>query len=129
MEVEPESISKSAQKKLNKKLKAEGGKAVASGDAVEEKGEEKKSKKDKKKEKAATAEVDGEKKTYPSKTLEGGLKFKDTTIGAGPMAKKGNDVSMRYIGKLPDGHIFDQNTKGKPVSCVSSSHIKLLTNI
>jgi FK506-binding nuclear protein len=31
------------------------------------------------------------------------------------MVKKGNKVLMRYIGKLPDGKVFDKNVKGKPV--------------
>jgi len=133
MEVEAETLSKSAQKKLNKKLKAEGGKAVASGiesektlveveetkddeKKSEEKKSEKKSKKDKKKEKAEK-KADGTseaKKTLPVKTLDGGLKYTEATVGTGPTAKKGATVSMRYIGKLADGTIFDKNTSGTP---------------
>jgi FKBP-type peptidyl-prolyl cis-trans isomerase len=30
------------------------------------------------------------------------------------VAKKGNKVSMRYIGKLTNGKVFDKNTKGDP---------------
>ncbi|KAJ7594403.1 hypothetical protein C8J56DRAFT_1044148 [Mycena floridula] len=81
------------EKKSKKKLKAEDGQAVpADGE-----------KKEKKKEKAAGVE----------KELAGGLKIVDATVGTGPQAKKGNTVSMRYIGKLLNGKIFDQNTKGK----------------
>ena len=32
------------------------------------------------------------------------------------MAKPGNRVSMRYVGKLQNGSIFDANTKGRPFS-------------
>jgi FK506-binding nuclear protein len=131
MDTEP--LSKSAQKKLNKKLKAEGGKAVATGSGDEEK----KSKKEKKKEKKEQKEegkaqkngVEGdekakkgsekEKKAGAVKILEGGIKVEDKTVGTGAQAKKGNTVSMRYIGKLPNEKIFDQNTKGKPVSATA----------
>lgn len=34
----------------------------------------------------------------------------------GPVAKPGNRVSMRYVGKLQNGSIFDSNTKGRPFS-------------
>ncbi|KAJ7072223.1 hypothetical protein C8F01DRAFT_1103001 [Mycena amicta] len=48
--------------------------------------------------------------------IAGGIKIKDTKIGTGPTAKKGNTVAMRYIGRLTNtkGKIFDQNVKGKP---------------
>lgn len=113
---ETEGLSKSARKRLNKKLKAEGGKAVAteSGD------EEKKSKKEKKeKPKDGVESGEKEKQGGAIKTLEGGVKVKEGKIGTGVQAKKGHTVSMRYIGKHTDGKIFDQNTKGKPVSSVS----------
>jgi len=38
----------------------------------------------------------------------------DAKIGTGPMAKKGNTVRMRYVGKLTDGTVFDKNVSGKP---------------
>ena len=47
--------------------------------------------------------------------LPNGLKVQDSKVGDGPQAKKGMKVSMRYIGKLGDGKVFDSNTKGKPV--------------
>jgi FKBP-type peptidyl-prolyl cis-trans isomerase len=47
--------------------------------------------------------------------LPNGLKIQDAKVGDGPQAKKGMKVSMRYIGKLEDGKVFDSNTKGKPV--------------
>lgn len=139
-------LSKSQQKKLNKKLKADNGAALSVGSEVEEKEKEKKnkSKKEKKKaaaqdgpvkesesamkEKAAAAQGDTAKESESTKkdldaagvvkTLEGGLKIKDATIGTGKQVKKGNYVSMRYIGKLSDGTVFDKNTSGKPVSLI-----------
>jgi len=113
--IETEPLSKSAQKKLNKKLKAEGGKAIATGS-----GEEKKTKKEKKEKLKSDAEDDQKAKDVGGvKILEGGIKVKEGKIGTGIQAKKGHTVSMRYIGKLTDGKIFDQNTKGKPVSSAS----------
>ncbi|KAL1970084.1 hypothetical protein VTN77DRAFT_6489 [Rasamsonia byssochlamydoides] len=43
-----------------------------------------------------------------------GVKIDDKKLGKGPVAKPGNTVSMRYIGKLEDGKVFDANKKGKP---------------
>ncbi|KAH9859025.1 hypothetical protein C2E23DRAFT_30355 [Lenzites betulinus] len=99
-------LSKSQQKK-QKKLKAENGEPVAV--ASPEKTEDKKSKQDKKK-----AEKEKEKPKAEAKTLAGGLKLVDHKTGTGPQAKAGDMVSMRYIGKLENGKVFDQNTKGKP---------------
>ncbi|KAF9066157.1 hypothetical protein BDP27DRAFT_1449876 [Rhodocollybia butyracea] len=102
-----------AEKKKNKKQKLQDGTAAPSGEEAEkpakgetkdgEKADEKKGK-DKKDKKTPVA----------VKELPSGLKLKDTTVGTGPMAKKGQTISMRYIGKLTNGKIFDSNTKGKP---------------
>lgn len=43
-----------------------------------------------------------------------GVKIDDKKLGKGVAAKSGNTVSMRYIGKLEDGKVFDSNKKGKP---------------
>jgi FK506-binding nuclear protein len=71
------------------------------------------------KEKAAADGVKkdvGDKQSKPRvKELPGGLKVQDGKIGTGPQAKKGNTVSMRYIGKLQNGDVFDKNVKGTPV--------------
>ncbi|KAJ6500008.1 hypothetical protein C8R47DRAFT_1317325 [Mycena vitilis] len=103
--------------KLSKKQKAESGKAVKP-DATEagDKKEKKKEKKEKKKDAAAKAdgEKQPEKKQAAEREVAGGVRIKDTKVGTGPAAKKGNTVSMRYIGKLQNGKIFDSNTKGKP---------------
>ncbi|KAF3221509.1 peptidylprolyl isomerase fpr4 [Orbilia oligospora] len=48
-----------------------------------------------------------------SRTVDG-VKIEDHKLGSGPEAKKGQKVSMRYIGKLTDGKVFDSNKKGKP---------------
>ncbi|KAJ7497410.1 hypothetical protein FB451DRAFT_1211373 [Mycena latifolia] len=104
--------------KLSKKQKAESGKAVKP--EAPEAGDKKEKKKDKKEKKKDSAEkADGEKtekKTAAEREVAGGVKIKDTKVGTGPAVKKGNTVSMRYIGKLPNGNIFDSNTKGKPFS-------------
>jgi FK506-binding nuclear protein len=113
--------------KKSKKLKAEDGKPVAvETDAVKEdekaeakeksgKNEKKKNKKEKKKA-DGTSDTSGEKKPTPAKkTIAGGIEIEDASIGTGPMAKKGNTVRMRYVGKLTNGKEFDKNTSGKPV--------------
>ncbi|KAG8213645.1 hypothetical protein J3R82DRAFT_10335 [Butyriboletus roseoflavus] len=123
-----EKPSKSQKKKLAKKLKGADGKA-APAPTPEKKVEEqptegKKDKKDKKdkaekvEKKKEKSEKDGEKKgkgeKKPERSLDGGVKVRDFKVGTGKMAKKGDKVEMRYIGKFLDGKVFDQNTKGKP---------------
>jgi len=109
--------------KKSKKLKAEDGKAVAAEtDKKKEGGEKevakeeggKKEKKKDKKEKKKAANAEGEQSALNKQTTAGGVIVEDFKVGTGPMAKKGNTVQMRYIGKLPDGKEFDKNTKGKP---------------
>ncbi|OTB02132.1 hypothetical protein M426DRAFT_322957 [Hypoxylon sp. CI-4A] len=45
-----------------------------------------------------------------------GVTIDDRKIGTGRVAKKGNKVEVRYIGKLQDGKVFDANKKGKAFS-------------
>lgn len=122
----PAMTGKKEQKKLNKKLKKENGEAASSekvmqnGDAKKEKGEKKKEKEKEKKEK------EGQSKEAGLKELPSGLQIKDVKVGTGKTAKKGDVVSMRYIGKFLNGKIFDQNTKGKPVSVIFLSTLVLL---
>ncbi|KAI9775719.1 MAG: peptidylprolyl isomerase fpr4 [Geoglossum umbratile] len=117
-------------KKQLKKLKNNAGEAVPK--AVETKG----TKKDEKPSKDNSAPNKGDKKVQFAKDLEQGpanpttkpdsnndkvrtvqgVKIEDKVIGKGPAAKKGNKVSMRYIGKLLDGKQFDANKKGPPFS-------------
>ncbi|KAH9002071.1 hypothetical protein EDB86DRAFT_362471 [Lactarius hatsudake] len=112
--------------KKAKKLKAENGAAVPAPTGTD--GEpSKKSKKDKKKKGGDAKESQpqtGEDKESESKPkqsdlggmreLPGGLKILDAKLGDGAQAKKGVKLSMRYVGKLPNGKIFDSNTTGKP---------------
>jgi len=104
-------------------MKAENGAAVpAPADADAPKKGEKKDKKkkgvefkegDEKKEKGDAKQKQGDKGSL--RELSNGLKIQDAVFGDGPQAKTGMKVSMRYIGKLPNGKVFDSNTKGKPV--------------
>lgn len=103
-------------------MKSEQGKPIAvetntkadekkEGEAKEE-GEKKEHKKKDKKEKNKAVV---EKSTPAKKTTAGGVTVEDAKVGTGPMAKKGDTVRLRYIGKLTDGKEFDKNTSGKPV--------------
>lgn len=118
-----------------KRIKGADGKAVpiaateaTSNDAKEKK---KKKKKDKAAKEGSSSEQPqaqaGKKDTdtpkAATKEIAGGVKIKDTKVGAGPQAKKGNTVSLRYIGKLESGKVFDSNTKGKPVRKIASPAI------
>ena len=56
------------------------------------------------------------KKGPVAKKIAGGVTIEDRKVGAGPTAQPGDKVSVRYIGKLLNGNVFDSNTKGKPFS-------------
>ena len=102
-------LSKAEKKKL-KKLKAENGQAVPAGETKE-------AEKPKPKTSEQAKEKEGKKeKTKETKELTGGVKIQDHKVGTGRQAKNGDVVSMRYVGKLQNGKVFDSNTKGKPVS-------------
>jgi len=61
-----------------------------------------------------TKASDGSKTVLGVKKVQG-VTIDDKKLGAGPAAKSGDRVSMRYIGKLEkDGKVFDSNKKGKP---------------
>jgi FK506-binding nuclear protein len=110
-----------AEKRKAKKLKSEGdAAAVPAGSAAASipptKAEKEKSEKQ-------DTPAKGEKPApKPAKAatvdLPDGVKYVNSKIGTGPQAKSGNTVSVRYIGKLANGKIFDKNTKGKP-ACVT----------
>ena len=52
-----------------------------------------------------------------SVTLPGGLVVKDTTVGTGPAVKRGDTVTVHYVGTLTDGKEFDSSrTHGQPFS-------------
>jgi FK506-binding nuclear protein len=112
-------LSKKQKKKLAKKLKTADGEGVAASVASvvsavsvdaspDAKKKEKKEKKEHKKDEGGAAK--GE-----TQTLPGGLVIVDAKKGTGKAAKKGNQLCMRYIGKLENGKIFDKNTSGAPV--------------
>lgn len=52
----------------------------------------------------------------PSVRTVQGITIDDRKVGTGPAAKKGSTLSMRYIGKLDSGKVFDSNKSGKPFS-------------
>ncbi|THV02367.1 hypothetical protein K435DRAFT_717168 [Dendrothele bispora CBS 962.96] len=112
--VEDEKSEKPQSKKRVRDAASEEGKPASKAEKknkkqkLEEKSAEEKSEK-KEKEKGDKKEKGG-----AEKQLAGGLKIKDSKVGTGPMAKKGQTISMRYIGKLQNGKVFDQNIKGKP---------------
>lgn len=119
-----EKLSKAEKK--NKKLKAEDGKAVPAGtkEQPETNGDVKKDKKkEKRKEKDKDVEKEQEKvekgaekkEKKPTKEIQG-VKITDHKTGTGRQVKSGDTVSMRYIGKLTNGKVFDKNTGGAPVS-------------
>lgn len=106
------------QDKKSKKQKAADGAAVPAAEsapstpATAEKKETKKEKKEKKK--AAALSDNPPKAVGDLQTLPSGLQIKDVKVGTGPQAKAGQTISMRYIGKLQNGKVFDSNTKGDP---------------
>jgi len=105
----------SASAKKNKKQKAESGKAVPAPAEETPKAEKADKKKKEKKADAEEKEKKADGKLGPKKTIAGGVVIQDAKVGTGPMAKKGNTVRMRYVGKLTNGKVFDKNTSGKPV--------------
>ena len=75
---------------------------------------EKPAKKEAKKETKKETKPKEEKKKPAVKTLPGGVIVEDKTVGTGPVAKRGQKVGVRYIGKLKNGKVFDKNTSGRP---------------
>jgi FK506-binding nuclear protein len=110
MDTDEQPAEKVSKKKKAKKQKGEDGKAIPV--VVEEKAAEPKGEKEE--EKKADKKDKKKQKGGASKELAGGVKIRDVKTGDGKTAKNGAKVSMRYIGKLQNGKIFDQNTKGKP---------------
>ncbi len=111
-EVEEEEEEVPAEKPIEKKRKPE----VVEKQQKKQKVENKENVAEKKKEKKVEEKKPEEKKadTAAEKTLPSGLTMKDTKVGNGPKAKPGKKVSVRYIGKLQNGKVFDSNTKGAP---------------
>jgi FK506-binding nuclear protein len=126
-------LSKSQKKKLAKKLKDNSGNAVEAPKTEEPASASKSDKKVQFKEGLvqgptpsgnASTETKETKETKESKSASGprtvgGVTIDDRKVGSGPGAKKGDRISMRYIGKLEkDKKVFDSNKKGKPFSFV-----------
>ena len=105
-------------------MKAESGEAIPTGEVNGVEKEEKKKKKEKKKEGEKTKP-----KLSETKTLAGGVKVADHIVGKGSAAKAGDRVSVRYIGKLQNGKVFDSNTKGKPVRAMASQLFASVVNL
>lgn len=70
-----------------------------------------------KKNKAVPTPINKEPVTEPkssTKVLPSGLKIEDRVVGTGQEAKRNNRVLVRYVGRLKNGKIFDQNSSGAP---------------
>jgi len=119
-DVEPDAVKLSkSEKKKKKKQKGDDGKAIekpVEDNKLEEKEEETKKDKQEVADNKKSKQKPTESKKIVEKEITGGIKLLDAKLGTGPMAKKGNTVRMRYIGKLQNGKVFDKNVSGKPVS-------------
>ncbi|KAG8970337.1 peptidylprolyl isomerase fpr4 [Tulasnella sp. 419] len=94
-----------SEKPSAKKDKVAGGKAVAFSETTD------KAKKD------AVAKAEKYKAGAKPENIfvtPGGVVVDQRKTGTGPLSKKGQRLTMRYIGKLENGKMFDQNTSGKP---------------
>ncbi|KAG6903009.1 hypothetical protein C0995_007442 [Termitomyces sp. Mi166 len=104
---EPEKPSKAEKKKKQKTETVQATDVTPEGKKKKEKEASKEKETPKDKEQASKSKA-------TEKEIAGGIKILDAKIGSGPLAKKGNTVRVRYIGKLTSGKIFDKNVKGKP---------------
>jgi FK506-binding nuclear protein len=112
VDAQEEKVSKNEKKK---KRKGEDGKAVSATSDGTETSAAKASTSDDLKKDATSKKADKKEKKKSAETeLPGGLKIKDSKTGEGKVAKQGSTISMRYIGKLTNGQVFDKNVKGKP---------------
>lgn len=107
----PKPKTKKEKKKAIEEAKAEKKRSAAE---AEEPKQSKKAKKEEKKVEFSKELEKGPSKKPVSRKVEGGVAIEDRTVGEGPVAKAGQKVGVRYIGKLANGKVFDSNTKGKP---------------
>ncbi|KAJ3130866.1 peptidylprolyl isomerase fpr4, partial [Physocladia obscura] len=104
-EEKPKKVQDKKEKnKREEKKEAETKKVVKKAD------ETKKDNKDKKKDDKQDKESEPKSKIT---THKNGLIVEDVAEGKGPIAKAGNKVGVRYVGKLTNGKVFDSNTSGK----------------
>ncbi|KIM29798.1 hypothetical protein M408DRAFT_22668 [Serendipita vermifera MAFF 305830] len=102
----PVAVSTSKKETPPAKNEANGNVAPATKSEKEKgKGE----KKEKEKSNNGTETTTGQTVKHPN-----GLSVTDSKVGTGATAKKGSRLSMRYIGKLSNGKVFDSNTNGRP---------------
>lgn len=106
----PEAPKKQQQQQKNKKeqqqQQQQAKETPKAAEQPKKKAEEKKSE-----EKAAPAAV-GQTTVM---TLPGGVRVQEVKIGTGAVAKKGQNLSVRYKGMLQDGTVFDSNMpRGRP---------------
>lgn len=99
-------------KKQQKKLKNNKGEAVATEDS------KKKVQFAKNLEQGPTGSAEKAKQTKATTGVKvvQGVTIDDRTLGKGRAVKNGDNVGVRYIGKLQNGQVFDANKKGKPFS-------------
>jgi FK506-binding nuclear protein len=106
-------------KKQQKKLKNNKGEAVAADEKKETTPKsDKKVQFAKNLEQGPTGSAEkakqADKKAAPGVKVVNGVTIDDRKLGTGRTAKSGDKVSMRYIGKLTNGKVFDSNKKGSP---------------
>ncbi|EGG10732.1 uncharacterized protein MELLADRAFT_47062 [Melampsora larici-populina 98AG31] len=116
-EIDTSNLSKNQKKKLAKKLKAADGTSVPTkteNTPQKEKNEKKPANESaKKSSEAGSAKKPSKPESTKTITTSSGLKIIDAKVGEGAEAKAGQTVSMRYIGKLDNGKVFDSNTRGE----------------
>ncbi|KAH6689049.1 FKBP-type peptidyl-prolyl cis-trans isomerase [Plectosphaerella plurivora] len=102
-----------ASKKAAKKTKNNKGEAVA----IDEKADAKKVQFAKNLEQGPTGSAAKAKQAGKGGVkVVNGVTIDDRKIGEGRVVKNGDNVGVRYIGKLENGKVFDANKKGKPFS-------------
>ena len=60
--------------------------------------------------------------------IEGGLVLRTLQPGVGPNVMPDNTVTFHYVGKLPDGTVFDDTTDGAPLTVRASGLVTGMTN-
>ena len=114
---EEEKPVKSSAKKGNMKENTKPAENKKDSEPKKKSTDAKKQQEEKKEPASNDSESKKENKPEPiQKTLPSGLVIEDSIVGTGPRAKSGHKVSVRYIGKLTNGKVFDSNTKGSPFS-------------